>query len=404
MSEVTVVGAGFSGLTLAYYLNRYGLRVTVVEKDSRPGGLISTQNTEYGLVETAANALLCNAEIEKLFADLELGFAYQPRERKNRYIFWKKPRRWPLSLWTTFKLVKLMIMTRLGFKGFQPLPRESVQAWARRMIGIEFEERLLTPALQGVYAGNVSRMSAALIVTKLFGKSKVTRGKRRGSVAPLHGMGELMTNLRTKLAASGVEFQFGKDFMISEALKAPVVLCTSAWAAEKIVRGSYPKLADTLKRCESLPLISVTAFFEPTKSDRKGFGCLFPKAQGFQALGVLFNASIFSGRSSKRSETWIYGGAGRAEIMQLDDVEILKHLGSDREKLTKRMQPPLAATITRWPQALPHYTVEWEQALKEMHVERPLFMHGNYLGALGLSEIHQRSHDLAQQIRDLYVS
>ena len=141
MSEVTVVGAGFSGLTLAYYLNRYGLRVTVVEKDSRPGGLISTQNTEYGLVETAANALLCDADIEKLFADLELGFAYQPRERKNRYIFWKKPRRWPLSLWTSVKLVKLMIMARLGFKGFEPVPRESVQVWARRLIGVEFEER-----------------------------------------------------------------------------------------------------------------------------------------------------------------------------------------------------------------------------------------------------------------------
>ena len=56
--EATVVGAGIAGLLAAYALDRKGYRVTLLEAQARAGGLISTQQTEYGIAERAAHSLL----------------------------------------------------------------------------------------------------------------------------------------------------------------------------------------------------------------------------------------------------------------------------------------------------------------------------------------------------------
>ena len=53
-------------------------------------------------------------------------------------------------------------------------------------------------------------------------------------------------------------------------------------------------------------LETVTTFFAPHPEDLHGFGVLFPRGAGIDALGVLFNTSIFANRGSLRSETWIY--------------------------------------------------------------------------------------------------
>ena len=61
MPTINVVGAGFSGLTTAYFLTKCGFKVRVFEKTDRAGGLIRTIRSAHGLVETAANGLLNSA-------------------------------------------------------------------------------------------------------------------------------------------------------------------------------------------------------------------------------------------------------------------------------------------------------------------------------------------------------
>ena len=46
--KVIVIGAGATGLTVAYLLARTGVRVTVLEAASRPGGLLATFDTGDG--------------------------------------------------------------------------------------------------------------------------------------------------------------------------------------------------------------------------------------------------------------------------------------------------------------------------------------------------------------------
>jgi protoporphyrinogen/coproporphyrinogen III oxidase len=402
MKPITVVGAGFSGLTLAYYLKELGLEVEIFERHSQAGGLISTERSELGLAERAANALLADREIEELFHKLDVPFATQLPQRKRRYIFWRRPRRWPVSLATTLKLLKVATRTAIGHKAnVVPIPGETVHEWCQRIMNAEFEEHLLAPALQGVYAGDTKQLSATLTLLPMFLNS-TPRGKLKGSVAPERGMGQLIDALTKKLRDQGVPIHYGREFALGPELKNPVVLCTSAWVAAELVANHDTQLARHLKGCQSLPLITVTCFFAPEAGDLEGFGCLFPHAQDFQAAGVLFNNCIFAGRSDLRSETWIFGGAQNAEILNKSDDQLTEALLGDRQRLTTSTQRPVRVRITRWPRALPYYTTEWEQTLAELNVKPPLFLHGNYLGTIGLAKIHQRSKRLARSLKDQY--
>ena len=98
MTRVRVAGAGLSGLVSAWYLSTLGADVEVLEATARPGGLIGTRVEAHGLVETAANALVCTNDVRELFADLGLELMTPRPESRRRYIVRDGvPRRWPLS-------------------------------------------------------------------------------------------------------------------------------------------------------------------------------------------------------------------------------------------------------------------------------------------------------------------
>ncbi|MGE0529443.1 MAG: NAD(P)/FAD-dependent oxidoreductase [Bdellovibrionales bacterium] len=403
MRSITVVGAGFSGLSLAYHLRKEGFGVSVVEKQSRVGGLISTERTEWGLVESAATSLLADQSVENLFNDLGIEFAERKPERRKRYVYWERPRRWPLSAGSSVRLAAQMARLALGDPKVFPGAGESVKAWAVRVVNSEFEARLLAPMLQGIYAGETGRMSASLSLSSLLGE-RLPKGRHKGSVAPTGGMGELMHALYKRLRADGVEFQLKSSFTMPEYLTQPHVLCTSAWHAADLLNVTHPQIAAQLRNCESVPLIGVTCFFRSSGAELDGFGCLFPEAQGFSALGVLFPSCIFEGRSELRSEMWILGGARKGgDLLALSDEQLLEAIRHDRQRLLPRSTlPPVGWKIIRWPRAIPYYTLEWERVLKSMDVPPPLFLHGNYLGQIGLARIHHRSRELALKLKDMY--
>ena len=58
MKKIVIIGAGFSGLSLAHELVKLGLKVDVFEKKENVGGLISSPPTEFGFYETGANGFL----------------------------------------------------------------------------------------------------------------------------------------------------------------------------------------------------------------------------------------------------------------------------------------------------------------------------------------------------------
>jgi len=64
--EVTIVGAGIAGLLAAYYLDKAGWTVHLIEAQSRPGGMLETTKTPLGISEAAAHSIPASPTVQKL--------------------------------------------------------------------------------------------------------------------------------------------------------------------------------------------------------------------------------------------------------------------------------------------------------------------------------------------------
>lgn len=398
--KVRVIGAGISGLSIAYFLQKFGAEVEVFERGAHSGGLVSTRRDSYGLVESAANGFLSSHLIEALCADVGVELIPHRRQARRRFIYRGRPRRWPLGILESLCAVWRFIWA----KPRSPKSRETIADWGARVLGLPATRYLLSPALQGIYAGHIERMSATLILGRFFRRSaKKVPSKYRGLVAPRDGMGSLIRALEKSIRARGGVIHHNKTFSASEVQRAklltPIVVATSSEEAALLLSDRNAVVSSVLARIERIPLTTVTAFFEGNERDLKGFGCLFPADENFSALGVLFNDFIFTDRSApgQRSETWIFRGNDKP------DEELVEQIVADRRRL--RGGPPdrpIKFVARHWASALPHYTLELEEILEkvagESLAEQGIYLHGNYLGRLGLSQIIPAAKDLAKKV------
>lgn len=401
--EVTVIGAGISGLTTAYFLFKSGIPVRIVEKQSRVGGLLGTRRTEHGLVETAANGLINSVRLEALCADI--GVTLQPLQPQSRArYFWRdQPRRWPLTIAESLRLGAGLVR-HLGH--WRPDAGETLAVWGNRLLGDAAVRHALTPAMGGIYASDAEVLSASLIFNRKGLGLEPARHNRhvkpvkpsvRGTVSPQGGMQELVDRLAGFLRQQGVSIELNHAAQIER--DAPTVICTSASQAAELLALHAPEFSQRLQQIELLPIVTATCFYEPSQRQPKGFGCLFPRKGDIRALGVLFNECTFAGRSDVRSETWILGGAPDREVVNLNDAELEAILHRNHALLVGAEEPMLSFYVTRWPQALPHYTLALERTLTTLPpLPKHLMLVGNYLGQIGLAKLIERAYRVADQI------
>jgi oxygen-dependent protoporphyrinogen oxidase len=397
---ITVIGAGFSGLATAYFLVKHGCKVRLLEKSNRAGGLIETIQSEHGIVEKAANGILSSAKLEAIAADVGVPLLTTRREGRKRFIYRGKPRQLPLNL---FDLLKTGARVATHATSLSPRPFESISAWGRRVGGGAATDYLLIPALGGIYAGDPNRLSASLI----FGKAqlpdhlrtnKPEKGKLHGTVAPPQGMQQLTDGLRAWLEQAGAEVVFNQS-VADIGAHDPIAICLSGSAATDYLSEAAPEISEALSAIEMLSLVTVTAFYQPDAAQINGFGCLFPRDQGFRARGVLFNNSIFEGRGPAHSEAWIFGGALDADIIELGDDQFSDLIATEREKFYGRRDEPLALYINRRRKSIPHYTVELERTLINLPAPPAnVALVGNYLGRIGLAKLIERAAVVAEEL------
>jgi oxygen-dependent protoporphyrinogen oxidase len=386
--EITVVGAGVSGLAAAWYLADRGLGVRVVDAAARAGGLIQTTQAPEGMIEAAARAFPWTERTRALFDAVGVVPSFAREESKRRYIFRNhRARRWPLTPAETIATGGRFAAAWLR-RQVKPRETETVEAWGRRVLGRGATAWLLAPALQGIYASPPSELSAAA----LFGKRRPRIGRL---AAPAGGMGQLMEHLHGRLRERGVRFEFGSPV---DVLDAPAVICTSAPAAARLLERRAPAVAAALRRIRMVSVVTVTAFYEPRPDDLRGFGILFPRASGVDALGTVFNTEVFHGRGGHRSETWIFGGLDPATL-PANDQDAVEQVARDRQMLTGRAQTPLAAYTTRQIAALPVYDAAVLDAAHAAKALPPdLAIAGNFLGRLGVSSLLDGAAEAAERI------
>jgi oxygen-dependent protoporphyrinogen oxidase len=403
MKRVTILGAGMSGLSCAYFLVQRGWTVRILESESRAGGMISTIHSPQGLIETAANGFIATALLESIAQDIGVELQTTRPTARRRFICHESPSQWPLGFWETLRLIPRLLQIYFFPKAHQPEPRQTLRQWGEAHLGAMAFERLLAVAIQGIYAGDPDQLSATFLLRRFFDRRrKLPRGRLRGTVSPKQGMGQWIEKLEQYLVGQGVTIEYGAA-PIDLPTREPVIVATSMASAAQILKRWGLPAGETLEKMPTVSLVSIAMFWEPNSaiSRRQGFGILFSQRRYPGILGVLMNDLIFENRSELWSETWILGGFAAPEIVTKTDAELLEMVQSHRRSIVAPGIPgPVCVghRIQRWPQALPHYTVQLEQTVETLKVPENVFLVGNYLGEIGLSHLIARAQRLADEL------
>lgn len=421
--EATVVGAGIAGMLAAYALDRRGYEVTLLEERGGAGGLIQTVRTEYGIAERAAHSLLASGPVVEFCRELGVELAEVRPDSRTRFVVrGGRLRKFPLGVGEA--------VGALGRAAFARAPSDAdaldLDSWGRTHLGGAAVDYLLTPLVRGIYGVQpvevgVEAAFPALAVApgrtllgsalgKAFarrpkngdghatsngdGGARKQRRERKRMVAPRHGMADITSRLERRL-----EERLGKRFRrgvrVGEIPDAPnVLVATPAYAAARLLQAQAPDLGRALAEVRYTPVVSVTAFVPVEALTRpvKGVGALVPEKEGRKSLGVLFTSSSFEGRVGDESRfasfAVLLGGSSQPQWADASDTEVEEAVRGELEALLGVRGEPARLVISRWPRAIPQYSVAlpavWRLARETWCAAPGRLLCGNYTGQVSL--------------------
>ncbi len=166
--DLLVVGGGIAGLTAAYIGHQQGLSVLVCESARQVGGKVRSERRGDYLIECGPNSFLGSAKtIWRLISQLNLEdqvVAGQPPG--DRFIYRnRQARRLPKGLADLFRGDFMTLAGKLRLMA-EPFQRgraqvdDTVLAFARRRLGPEAAQYLVSPFVSGIYAGDPAALGA----------------------------------------------------------------------------------------------------------------------------------------------------------------------------------------------------------------------------------------------------
>jgi len=175
--DIVIIGAGLTGLTCAYYLNKRGKDFVVLEKNDRVGGVINTKEKDGFIYETGPNTgVLGSNESIDLFNDIKDSCKIEIADANvnKRYIL--KDDKWvslPSGLISgiSTKLFTFSDKLRLLGEPFRAKgnnQNESLSELVKRRMGKSFLDYAVDPFISGVYAGNPDLLITKFALPKLY--------------------------------------------------------------------------------------------------------------------------------------------------------------------------------------------------------------------------------------------
>ena len=392
--RIAVYGAGVSGLIAAYYLFKKNLLVDVIDPYGQT--TIGSLETEYGVIEKAANSILANSDVIDLLKDIGLEYEYYFDAGKRKYVFSRnKASKWPLTFMETLKNLKKLFSFARKKEHMRPLAYETIGKWGRRVMGETVTQKLICPALQGIYGANSKDVSAKLAFGHLFDqannkkKSKPKGKKVSGSLSFPKGMQEFQDGLKDFLEKNGVSFVKEK---VKDREYSYSVVSTPTHSLPECVSDQNKEL---LSKIEYKKVSTLTVFVdEKDRMDFSGFGCVF-EGEPKGVLGLLLNSDLFDGRAKEGlvSETWILNGE-----IHTDEEETLVIIGKVRKFVFKRENKVVSSYFKHWEKAFPNYSVELEHVLNELEPQEDVDFFANWTGSLGIGSMIKNGDAFASKV------
>src|SRR5512134_1350810 len=450
-SEILIVGAGISGLATAWGLQRRGREVQVIEAAPRAGGAIGSRREDGCLIESGPNSTL---ETSPLIGELleQTGSVgariYASASAKKRFVLrGGQLIPVPMSPPAFFATPLFSWGTKLGLLRepfIPPAPadaEETVAQFVRRRLGGEFLDYAINPFVAGVYAGDPVKLSVAaafprlaelerkygsLIRGQILGARERRRNPEKSKQAAAmlsfrDGMQTLTDGIAAKLgrlslSTCATRLARGDGGHWEVTTEGPqgaaryrarcVVLATPAPAAARLVR---PLAGDAAVALEAIPYPPVAAVVSAyARSDiahaLDGFGFLVPERERRRILGTIFSSVLFENRAPEGIAllSTFVGGMRQPDLARQDEATVAALVHEELAQLLGARAAPRWTRVTRWPQAIPQYTLGHGArmaALEAAEHELPgLFFCANYRGGISVADCIKSAHAMAERI------
>lgn len=453
-TNIVIVGAGLTGLTMAFYLKKAGINFKMVEKASRTGGVIQTINENGFVYETGPNTgVISHPELAELFEDLTGNCTLETADpNAKRRLIWKN-RMWHAIPSGLLSAINTPLFTwydkfRILGEPFRPKgtnPDETLAELVKRRLGQSFLDYAVDPFISGVYAGDPNNLITRYALPKLWKleqeygsfvggsikKAKLPKSERdkkatrevfsaKGGLSRLTeamtdaiGSENIILNAQdiiTKPTAEGFQLQITtQEQMI--ALEANNLVTTCGGYA---LAGLLPFLNEEeiapFNELEYAAVTQVLLGFNRWKGmSLKAFGGLVPSREKRNILGILFTSSFFENRAPREGAilSVFMGGIKRPDIIRMNDEEIQSLLDKELPRmLGDRNLNPDMVRIHRYPKAIPQYginTGKRYEMIDRLQQKYPgLILAGNIRDGIGMADRVKQGRSIAEELIKRY--
>lgn len=449
--KIVILGAGISGLSIAYWLKRAGFDITVLESKNEPGGSMETRHEEGFLVDYGPNSGLETVPLIGQLVDetgLREEMIYANNKSDKRYILRNdKLYELPTSPGAFFKtkLFSFRAKARLLAEPFIGRSRDgyyqSISEFVTRRLGREFLDYAINPFVAGVFAGDPDSLSVKSAFPKLYrleerygglilgmirgARERKQRSEQSKQSAKMFSFKNGMQAFPNAIAEKiGDKIKYGCDVQkvvkdrskykvvyrhVNETceVSTDIVLCAiPAYRAASIFAEQDRELFNHLSEIYYPSVKVLYLGFKKEKIGRAldGFGFLIPETENKTFLGAIWSSVIFPQRAGedKAAFTLFIGGARSPELLSRESDELVRRVIGEFKNIMNIHDDPIFVREKTWPKAIPQYTlgyIEHERYFEKFEImNQGLFLAGNYRGGISVGDCIKNSETTYKKI------
>ncbi|MBN1301510.1 MAG: protoporphyrinogen oxidase [Melioribacteraceae bacterium] len=447
--NIIVIGAGISGLSTAYWLQKNDFKVTVLESASKPGGAMQTGYEAGFLIDYGPNSGLETTPLISQIAE-EVGIkdkmVYANESSNKRYILKNdKLHALPMSPPSFLKTNLFSTKAKLRIMKEPFVPKsddgyyQSIAEFVERRLGREFLDYAIDPFVSGVFAGDPNKLSVKSAFPKLYRLEEVYGGLIKGMIRGakerkarneeskqsakmfsfIDGMQTFPSAIASKL--NNIKYNSPVEkitknkngYIINTAdgdeLITDIVLTTiPAYVLSSLITEIDSQMAEHLNSVYYPPVSVLYAGFKKSQIGLPldGFGYLIPSKERKNFLGAIWSSTIFPNRAENdhASFTIFIGGARTPGIFNTETDSLVESVMSEFKNIMEIDGDPVILKHKHWGKAIPQYNlgyIEHERYFEKFEKNYPgFFVSGNFRGGISVGDCIKNSEIVFNKIKN----